>query len=178
MNLFSRTPDWLRKALDTSQPVLPNKLDTTSVLPVVDIFRGGVDRVKVEALQLNKAASLGATVDTLVPWGMPNVETRLLLAIEAQANGYAAAPTTELRLRAQNTGAGAIQVNVGAYLHDGGAPPLGNVGHLHEYAGDNRPIWIPPTWGMTLSIPATGVGESWVVQYVVVTLPHGSELGL
>lgn len=146
--LFTRLPGWLRQALATQEPDVPNILGAI-VDPVLDVGQGGWGLVEPLFPEVTHPASTGATNYTLIAQD-PDVTPLLLVVTVAHFGGAGAADVTLTNL----VGAGSTRALHGFSALAAG--PVAGLGHRQTV----RQVVLPPGSGLRVDMPATGVGES------------------
>lgn len=164
LNLFSRRPGWLYKALGLTEPTTPHQLDVDMVRPVLDVFQAGWGLMSWSRLPSFSipASTAAGSIDLLTA---DDELTRLVVALNITDN-TAAGGEFNLSYRDEVIGTGC---RISSWTSTG-TPDQGN---LVQDFGIDRFLIVPPTFGLRLNHPATGVGESIVVAMARGECPAG-----
>lgn len=163
VNIFSRIPAWMYGALRLQEPSLPIRLETGSVVPVLDAFQSGWGLATYQRGALTRNASLGAGRETLIE--PDDDRSAVLLGLESTHNAGAAAGVVQLEYYDTITSTG-ITFGVASIGVDT------QVG-LAAFLGAHQMLFIPPGYGLTMRFPATGLGETYAQEFLWAAIPAG-----
>lgn len=154
MNRFSRVPSWLRNALGTTDPNLPDQIETAAVLPVLDIAQGGWGGMRWRLLVgTGLAASSGANTVREIE-GDENLTRLMYLHVTHVGGSAAEAIQIQLRDRVMNDPLALAAPSV----------PAGTTLSHQQIMGSSDPFVIPPGFHLAIRYPATALGESWALR--------------
>lgn len=158
MNGIARPLKWLLNGLGLNDPDLPTILDTTVVLPVIDVGQGGHGSL----VSTFAAGTHGPSVATANVLEIPDSDLAhqlLIHAVHVTHVGGAAGLDATLAIIEPNAGTFPIiqQINLA----------VGQVTSTIDWLGGSGPFWIPPGYGFRLRLQTTGAGETmpWRVLY-------------
>lgn len=161
-SIISKAPQWLFTALGLQEPTLPNQLDTTAVLPVIDVGQGGWSALHWLVNQQSQPASSAAVSETLVN---SSDDARLVLGVSVLHSGGAAAVEVRLRLvdpiRALPVEYSRVSIEPGFYAA------------WTDFRPGGGPLYVPPGVRLDIVWPATGVGETLSTSYMTAVVPAG-----
>lgn len=152
--LFTRLPAWLRDALSTQEPDVPNVLGAV-VDPILDVGQGGWGTMEWVDQQVTHPASTGATNYTLEP--PSDVKGLLVTAVTIVHSGGAAPGFAAISKTSVTTPTAVWLLRGNIAVGDTWANNWdGTRGWNLMY-----PLVVPPGRGLRFEAPATGVGESF-----------------
>lgn len=158
-NPFSRLPYWLREALGLKDQDVPAALAVNSVCPVVETFQRGY--VYSQHFGGNFSQPQNTAGQQQIIKNFADNYNLVLMGMAVSANGGVADVRVELRVITPDQ-ASVITVDAVDAPNGQSTPMPFSV---------RRPIWVPASMFCAFITPATGAGETIVVDWWEIHIP-------
>lgn len=161
LNLFSRRPEWLYRALGLTEPETPHQLDSPVVTPTLDVFQRGWGTARFGVLAFTIPQNTGAGTLTLLE---ATDDAAIILGVDA-LDGTAGGG--DYRIDIVDT----VLVRSVGYrtvtLAGGGRA------RTTDLLESIYPLYLPPEMLLRINHPATGAGEQINVNILHARIPPG-----